>query len=63
MFIPAAGYCSGFNIYNERSYGYLWSSSLRFRQDSCYLSFNPGIIDLYSGGRYFGFTIRPVINL
>ena len=63
MFIPAAGYYNGSNIYNERFYGYLWTSSLHFRQDSCYLSFNPGNTDLRSGGRYFGFSIRPVINL
>ena len=63
MFIPAAGYYNGSNIYNERFYGYLWTSCLHFRQDSCYLSFNPGNTDLRSGGRYFGFSIRPVINL
>ena len=63
IFIPAAGYYNGSNIYNERFYGYLWTSSLHFRQDSCYLSFNPGNTDLRSGGRYFGFSIRPVINL
>ena len=65
LFIPAAGYRDGFdNIYNVNSC-YLLSSSLDLdNSDSAYyLGFSSDNIYMYSGNRYLGFTIRPVINL
>ena len=65
MFIPAAGYCDGSTIYNDRAYCYLWTSSL-------HLDFTYHAYDLYidstnirvsSNSRYNGYSIRPVVNL
>ena len=65
MFIPAAGYHSGSNIYNEHIQFYLWSSSLRL--DIPYHAYGLYIgstnIDVNSSARYVGYSIRPVINL
>ena len=65
MFIPAAGYHSGSNIYNEHIQFYLWSSSLRldipYHAYGLYISSTN--IDVNSSARYVGYSIRPVINL
>ena len=65
MFIPAAGYHSGSNIYNEHTYFYLWSSTLRL--DIPYHAYGLYIgstnIDVNSSARYVAYSIRPVVNL
>ena len=65
MFIPAAGYHSGSNIYNEHTCFYLWSSSLRL--DIPYHAYGLYIgssnIDVNSSARYVAYSIRPVVNL
>ena len=64
MFIPATGF---YNCSDERWNGTgccSWSSSLGLRQDTAYyLNFNSINIRLFTVDRYYGFTIRPVINL
>ena len=64
MFIPATGF---YNCSDERWNGTgccSWSSSLGLRQDTAYyLNFNSINISLFTIDRYYGFTIRPVINL
>ena len=65
MFVPAAGYHSGSNIYNEHTYFYLWSSTLRL--DIPYHAYSLYIgstnIDVNSSARYVAYSIRPVVNL
>ena len=65
MFIPAAGYHSGSNIYNEHIQFYLWSSSLRldipYHAYGLYIGSNN--IDVNSSARYVAYSIRPVVNL
>ena len=64
MFIPATGF---YNCSDECWNGTgccSWSSSLGPRQDTAYyLNFNSINIRLFTVDRYYGFTIRPVINL
>ena len=64
MFIPATGF---YNCSDECWNGTgccSWSSSLGLRQDTAYyLNFNSINIRLFTVDRYYGFTIRPVINL
>ena len=66
LFIPAAGYRCSYDISNVGSYCGLWSSSLKLDDSSrAYrMSFNNS--NYISNGnliRYYGFSVRPVINL
>ena len=65
IFIPAAGYCSGSNVYNDRAYCYLWSSSIHldfpFQAYDVYM--DSSNIRVNSSARHNGYFIRPVINL
>ena len=65
LFIPAAGYHIGSNIYEVGSDCYLWSSSLYLDDPiSAYsLNFNSDRITVYNYDRCFGFSVCPVINL
>ena len=65
LFIPAAGYHSGSGIYNEHTYFYLWSSTLRldFPYHAYSLYIGSTGIEVNSSSRYIGYSIRPVINL
>jgi len=65
MFIPAAGYYGDYGISKGGSYCYAWSSSLSLDDpSSAYtLNFDLGAIDVFSYNRFFGHSIRPVINL
>ena len=65
LFIPAAGFCNGSAIYGICSSGSLWSSSLLSvsPDNAYYLYFNTNSIGMYNVIRFYGFTIRPVINL
>ena len=65
LFIPAAGYYFGSNICGVGSVCRLWSSSLNLGSlDNAWnLYFLTGIISMSSDYRYFGQSVRPVINL
>ena len=65
MFIPAAGSYDGSHIYGIGTYCYLWSSrlSLDFPNSAYHLNFDSDNINQYISNRYFGYNIRPVINL
>ncbi|MBQ7878779.1 MAG: hypothetical protein IJ319_04875 [Bacteroidaceae bacterium] len=65
IFLPAAGYRYGTELYHEGSVGYYWSSSLN--EDSCdyacYLYFNSYSHDWYYWrSRFYGHAVRPVCN-
>ena len=64
LFIPAAGYRDSSGIYSV-SYGCdLWSGSLAFTSINAYeLDLSPFDIGTSTNERYYGFSIRPVINL
>ena len=65
MFIPAAGSYDGTHIHGIGTYCYLWTSrlSLEFTNNAYHLNFNSDNINQYISNRYFGYNIRPVINL
>ena len=65
MFIPAAGYRDGSRIQYVGSNCNLWTSSLCLNKLSnvYYLYFNSHSIDMIDFHRYYGHSIRPVINL
>ena len=65
LFIPAAGYYDGFRIQYVGSNCNLWSSSLCLNHLSnvYYLYFNSHSIDMIDFHRYYGHSVRPVINL
>ena len=65
LFIPAAGYRGSSNIYNAGNRCQLQTSSL-YSKDPRYnqhVYFNTNIVLVYDVYRYFGYSIRPVINL
>ena len=63
IFLPAAGYRVGTDLYNRGSYGYYWSAAL-YERVSHYAYYHR----VYDGNsywddwrrRYFGFSVRPV---
>ena len=62
IFLPAAGYRLGTEVYNRGSYGFYWSSSL-YSDYSGYaydLYFNSGVHYWYDYGRCNGRSVRPV---
>ena len=62
IFLPAAGYRYGTNLYNSGSYGFYWSSSL-VRSSSglaCGLYFLIGSYDWSLNFRSYGRSVRPV---
>ena len=65
LFIPAAGYRYGSDIYSVGSYCYLWSLSLYLGNPNyAYaLYFNSRNVGMNYNLRYNGFFVRPVINL
>ena len=65
LFIPAAGYYLGSDIYGVGSGCNLWSSSLYLgvSNNACYLHLYSAYNHLGSNYRYDGFSIHPVINL
>ncbi len=64
IFLPAAGYCTDFDLFGEESYGYYWSSSLyTYNSGSAYyLEFVSGNVDWYTIPRLYGLSIRPVLS-
>ena len=62
IFLPAAGYRYGTNLYESGCYGNCWSSSLYESGSSgAYgLYFRIGYYDWSSSYRYYGHSVRPV---
>ena len=65
IFLPAAGYRDGTDLNYSGSYGYYWSSSL-YEGDSsynaCILYFGSSGYDWSSYSRYYGHSVRPVLE-
>ena len=64
IFLPAAGYRLGTNLYDSGSYGYYWSSSLgsSYSSDAYYLYFYSGGYGWDGGIRCSGHSVRPVLE-
>lgn len=61
IFLPAAGYRHGTDLYDAGSYGDCWSATPYGDSSNAYgLYFNSGSYDWYYGGRNFGHAVRPV---
>lgn len=65
IFLPAAGYRYNTNLYVVGTLGQYWSSSIlrNVASDANLLHFNSSGYRLSNNNRYFGLTIRPVIEL
>ena len=65
MFIPAGGYRYDIDIYNVGSRCRLWTSSLNlvYPYEAYFWSFDSDCIGMNYDDRYYGFSVRPVINL
>ena len=64
IFLPAAGYRYGSSLNYAGSGGYYWSSTPResYSTDAWYLYFNGSECYMGSNGRYYGRSVRPVIE-
>ena len=64
IFLPAAGYRQGMNLYDAGSEGYYWSSTLdeNSPDDACFLYFGKGKPSSFDYYRCYGRSIRPVWN-
>ena len=64
IFIPAAGLCSGGSVYSVGYDGRVWSSSLytSVPNYAWNLYFNSDGCGMYYGSRYYGRSVRGVIN-
>ncbi|MBQ7818234.1 MAG: hypothetical protein IJ341_00900 [Bacteroidales bacterium] len=62
IFLPAAGYRNGSDLYGAGSYGNYWSSSLStgYSSDACYVGFSSGYVGWYSNYRGLGRSVRAV---
>ena len=62
IFLPAAGYRKGTNLYYCGGYCYYWSSSLHesYSYDAYYLYFSSGRYGWYYFYRFYGRSVRPV---
>ena len=64
IFIPAAGYCNDGSFTSVGDTGYVWSSSLYTpNPDNAWsLNFNSGYCDVNDRNRYYGRSVRCVLN-
>lgn len=64
IFLPAAGYRDGTSLCDAGSYGYYWSSSPYESDSQCaeYMFLNSSSSGTGWGDRFFGHTIRPVVE-
>ena len=64
LFLPAAGYRSGSNLYVAGSYGSYWSSSLNtvYPSGAWDFDFASSGYDVSNLNRNYGFTVRPVCS-
>ena len=62
MFIPAAGYCNGSDIYDVGSDCSLWSSSLDldYPNNAYDLYFDSDVVNMNNDCRYYGLSVRPI---
>ena len=62
IFLPAAGYRNGTDVYLRGNYGYYWSGSLRryYSYYACNLVFYGYSYDWSNSNRYCGQSVRPV---
>ncbi len=62
IFLPAAGFRNGGDLYDAGLRGYYWSSSLNTSNSNsaCYLYFDSGYVDCYYHYRYYGRSVRAV---
>ncbi len=62
IFLPAAGYRNGTEVYYRGSYGYYWSGTLSeyYSDDAYCLSFDSGYHVWSIRNRYYGHAVRPV---
>lgn len=63
LFIPAAGYRNGSDIYDVGSFCYLWSSTLYLGNpdSACNLYFDSNCICMSCNNRFCGFSVCPVL--
>lgn len=64
IFLPAAGYRNGFDLYDDNSEGYYWSSTLdkNSPDDAWFLYFGDRSQSSYDYYRCYGRSIRPVLK-
>ncbi len=64
IFLPAAGYRQGTNLYDKGTEGYYWSSTLdeNSPDDAWFLYFGNGKRENFDYYRCYGRSIRPVLN-
>ena len=68
IFLPAAGYCSGKDCYDNSEAGYYWSESYsayswgRKYYLACYTQFDCNGTNRYGGQRCKGYSVRPVMK-
>ena len=62
IFLPAAGYRYGADVYGRGYNGSYWSSSLLSNDsdNACYLYFRDSYYDCYNDYRRYGRSVRPV---
>ena len=62
IFLPAAGFRDGYEIYTTNTYGYYWLPSLdtEYDSDANFIFINPESIDWTQAYRYYGLSVRAV---
>ena len=63
VFLPAAGFCSGGEVFTQGYFGNYWSSTPNGSDNACDLSFDSGgqHVDYYSYSRDLGYSVRAVL--
>lgn len=62
IFFPAAGYVGGGSLNNRGSGGNCWSRSFDSSSSAWRMNFYSSVRDVFTGGRYYGFSVRAVRN-
>ena len=64
IFLPAAGYRLGTEVYYRGSSGYYWSGSVDYNYDgyAYYLYFDSDNHGVSYGSRFYGYSVRPVYD-
>ncbi len=64
IFLPAAGYRWGGDLYYAGEYGDFWSSTQYpdYSRSACYLHFGSGLADWHYDPRSYGQSVRPVVR-
>jgi len=63
LFLPAAGYRYDTDLRNQGAYGFYWSSSLysSYPGLACFFDFSSSNSGMGGIGRFYGFSVRPVL--